>query len=324
MPEPERRRQQPDNLPDTLGDEQEAARRTDRPSSGKSVASLDYQYRYPSSKWHQHPLSIGSECASQTIGDPAQQYPGGIIGSQAGDPDVDIPTTNEETNSAEGGVFKPTTTSSSESTGSPGIDGTVGRTPRRSGAEEKMPEPERRQWQQPNNLPNALGDEQEAARRTDWPRSGKSVASSDKKRILKYCKQWHKGTEDHAQPWPKEGTFDHDIAEHTLNNIRSTYKKKKRQKREAIMSLRRVFCHEKQKEKSIAPEEAVPQTESPGESLGKPPPYGLYPILPAAGYQDPVRVEPKEERLEAQGAETTPLPSHQLLELTQNRAEETG
>ncbi|KAJ1097615.1 hypothetical protein NDU88_002732 [Pleurodeles waltl] len=139
---------------------------------------------------------------------------------------------------------------------------------------------------------------------------------SDKKRILKYCKQWHKGTEGHAQPWPKEGTFDHDIAEHALTYIRSTYKKKKRQKRETILSLWRVFCHEKEKEKSIAPEEAVAQTqevaktqtESPGDSLGEPPPYGLYPILPAAGYQDPVRVEPKEERLEAHRAEVTPAP----------------
>ncbi|KAJ1207367.1 hypothetical protein NDU88_002758 [Pleurodeles waltl] len=139
---------------------------------------------------------------------------------------------------------------------------------------------------------------------------------SDKKRILKYCKQWHKGTEDHAQPWPKEETFDHDIAEHILTDIRSTYKKKKRQKREAILSLWRVFCHEKEKDKSTAPEEAVAQTqevaqtqtESSGDSLGEPPPYGLYPILPAAGYQDPVRVEPKEERLEAQEAELTPAP----------------
>ncbi|KAJ1213477.1 hypothetical protein NDU88_001114 [Pleurodeles waltl] len=40
---------------------------------------------------------------------------------------------------------------------------------------------------------------------------------------------------------------------------------------------------------------AQTQTESPGES-------------PAAGYQDPVRVEPKEERLVAQGAEATPAP----------------
>ncbi|KAJ1092997.1 hypothetical protein NDU88_006107 [Pleurodeles waltl] len=133
---------------------------------------------------------------------------------------------------------------------------------------------------------------------------------SDKKIILKYCKQWHKSTEDRAQPWPKEGAFDDDIAEHTLTYIRSTYKKKKRQKREAILSLWQVFCHEKPKEKSTAPEEVVAQTqtESPGESLGEPPPYGLYPILPAAGCQDPVRVEPKEQRLEAQRAEATPAP----------------
>ncbi|KAJ1103238.1 hypothetical protein NDU88_000665 [Pleurodeles waltl] len=149
---------------------------------------------------------------------------------------------------------------------------------------------------------------------------------SDKKRILKYCKQWHKGTEGHARPWPQDGTFDHDIAEHTLTYIRSTYKKKKRQKREAILSPWRVFCHEKERDKSTAPEEAVTpiqevaqtQTESPGNSLGEPPPYGLYPILPALGYQDPIRVEPKEERLEAQGAEATPLLSLRPLELTQS------
>ncbi|KAJ1081094.1 hypothetical protein NDU88_001278 [Pleurodeles waltl] len=96
-------------------------------------------------------------------------------------------------------------------------------------------------------------------------------------------------------------------------DICSTYKKKKRQKREAILSLGRVFSHEKTKVESTAPEEVVAQTqtESPGESLGEPPPYGLYPILPAAGYQDPVRVEPREERLEAQGVEATatPVPS---------------
>ncbi|KAJ1112814.1 hypothetical protein NDU88_001075 [Pleurodeles waltl] len=139
---------------------------------------------------------------------------------------------------------------------------------------------------------------------------------SDKGRIQKYCKQWHKGTEGHAQPWPKDGTFDHNIVEHTLTYIRSTYKKKKRQKREAILSLWRVFCHEKERDKPTTPEEAVTpiqegaqtHTESPGNSLQEPPPYGLYPILPAAGYQDPVRVEPKEERLEAQGTEATPAP----------------
>ncbi|KAJ1142625.1 hypothetical protein NDU88_008938 [Pleurodeles waltl] len=105
-----------------------------------------------------------------------------------------------------------------------------------------------------------------------------------------------------------------------LDHLMKTFpsdKKKKRQKREAILSLWRVFCHEKERDKSTTPEEAVTpiqevaqtQTESPGNSLQEPPPYGLYPILPAAGYQDPVRVEPKEERLEAQGTEATPVPS---------------
>ncbi|KAJ1159949.1 hypothetical protein NDU88_000453 [Pleurodeles waltl] len=149
---------------------------------------------------------------------------------------------------------------------------------------------------------------------------------SDKGRILKYCKQWHKGTEGHAQPWPKDGTFDHDIVEHTLTYIRSTYKKKKRQKREAILSLWRVFCHEKERDKSTTPKEAVTpiqevaqtQTESPGNLLGKPQPYGLYPILPAAGYQDPVRVEPKKEKLEARELRQPPLLSLRPLELTQS------
>ncbi|KAJ1209743.1 hypothetical protein NDU88_005116 [Pleurodeles waltl] len=61
--------------------------------------------------------------------------------------------------------------------------------------------------------------------------------------------------------------------------------------------------------------------ESPGESLGEPPPYGLYHVLPAAVYQDPVQVEPKEERLEAQRAEATPapVPSNSRADLEQSR-----
>ncbi|KAJ1165820.1 hypothetical protein NDU88_006237 [Pleurodeles waltl] len=65
----------------------------------------------------------------------------------------------------------------------------------------------------------------------------------------------------------------------------------------------------KRKVKSTTPKEVVAQTEPPGESLEEPPPHGLYPILPATGYQDPVQIEPKEERLEAQGAEATPAPA---------------
>ncbi|KAJ1171147.1 hypothetical protein NDU88_003018 [Pleurodeles waltl] len=100
------------------------------------------------------------------------------------DPYGNILPTNEVTTSAKGGVFKPTSFFTRKST-DPGSDGTGRQTPRRSGAEEKTLEPEKRQRQQPNNLPDALGNEQEAARQTDWPRSGESVASSAKGEVFK-------------------------------------------------------------------------------------------------------------------------------------------
>ncbi|KAJ1152269.1 hypothetical protein NDU88_005045 [Pleurodeles waltl] len=110
------------------------------------------------------------------IGDTTQQYPGGIIGSGAGDPDVDTPTTNEKRHPAEGGVSKPTATLSRESTDSPGIDGTDAQNQQQSRAEETTQEPGRRRRQQHDNLFDTRWDEQEVAKRTNQPRSGKNVA----------------------------------------------------------------------------------------------------------------------------------------------------
>ncbi|KAJ1100004.1 hypothetical protein NDU88_005094 [Pleurodeles waltl] len=106
----------------------------------------------------------------------SQQFPGGIIGAGTGDPDLDTLTTNEDANPAEGGVFKPTTTSSRECTDSSGIDGINVQNQQWSRAEETTPGPGRQRRQQPDNLFYALWDEQEAARRTDPLRSGMSVA----------------------------------------------------------------------------------------------------------------------------------------------------
>ncbi|KAJ1140446.1 hypothetical protein NDU88_006798 [Pleurodeles waltl] len=128
--------------------------------------------------------------------------------------------------------------------------------------------------------------------------------SSDKKKIQKYCKQWYRDTKDYAQPWPKEGTFDEDIIEHTLTYIKSKYQKKKRKKREAILSLWRVFYDTKTNIKPTMLEQTVTQIQerdTEGVSEG-PPPYGLYPIRPASGYQDPVRVECEEGETEVNGA----------------------
>ncbi|KAJ1127681.1 hypothetical protein NDU88_006074 [Pleurodeles waltl] len=60
---------------------------------------------------------------------------------------------------AEGGVFKPTVTSSRESTDSPGIDGTEAQNPQQSRAEKSTPEPGRRRRQQCGKLLDALWDE---------------------------------------------------------------------------------------------------------------------------------------------------------------------
>ncbi|KAJ1207679.1 hypothetical protein NDU88_003069 [Pleurodeles waltl] len=122
-----------------------------------------------------------------------------------------------------------------------------------------------------------------------------------KKKIQKYCK-------DHAKSWPKEGTFQEYIVEHALTYIRSKYQKKKRKKREAILSLWWVFCDMKINVKLTEPKEAAKQVqEKPIEkALEKPSSYGLCFILPAAGYQGPVRVEQEEERTDVKGAEGTP------------------
>ncbi|KAJ1138820.1 hypothetical protein NDU88_005201 [Pleurodeles waltl] len=118
------------------------------------------------------------KCAELSIGGKAQQYPGGIIGSEQVDPDIDDTAANEETNTEGGGVFKPMKTSPWESADSPREDGEDGRKQQRSGAEEMTPEQRRRSLQRPNNPCDALWDAQEVTRRADQPSSGKSVAQS--------------------------------------------------------------------------------------------------------------------------------------------------
>ncbi|KAJ1162420.1 hypothetical protein NDU88_002888 [Pleurodeles waltl] len=151
------------------------------------------------------------------------------------------------------------------------------------------------------------------------------TCSSDKKKIQKYCKKWYRDTKDYAQPWPKEGTFDEDIIEHTLTYIKSKYQKKKRNKREAILSLWRVFCDTRTNIKPTMLEQTATQIqERDTERVSEgPPPYGLYPIRPADGYQDPVRVECEEGETEVKGAEKASrlLPTALRAEYEQRRKE---
>ncbi|KAJ1176452.1 hypothetical protein NDU88_001732 [Pleurodeles waltl] len=149
--------------------------------------------------------------------------------------------------------------------------------------------------------------------------------SSDKKKIQKYCKQWYRDTKDYAQPWPKEGSFDEDIIEHTLTQIKSKYEKKKAKKREAISSSLRVFCDTKTNIKLTMLEwraTGIQEIATEGVPEG-PPPYGLYPIQPAAGYQDPVQVEFEEGETEVKEAEKAPrlLPTAPRAEYEQRRKE---
>ncbi|KAJ1171211.1 hypothetical protein NDU88_003081 [Pleurodeles waltl] len=132
--------------------------------------------------------------------------------------------------------------------------------------------------------------------------------SSEKKKIQKYCKQWYRNTKDYVQPWPREGTFDEDIIEHTLAHMKSKYQKKKRKKREAMLSLWRVFCDTKTNIKPTMLEQTATQIQEKAaeEDPEGPPSYGLYPIRPAAGYQDPVRVEFEEGETEVKEAEKAP------------------
>ncbi|KAJ1158564.1 hypothetical protein NDU88_011252 [Pleurodeles waltl] len=149
--------------------------------------------------------------------------------------------------------------------------------------------------------------------------------SSDKKKIQKYCKQWYRDTKDYAQPLPKEGTFDEDIIELRLTYIKSKYQKKKRKKREATLSLWWVFYDTKTNLKPTMLEQTATQIqERDTEAVSEgPPPYGLYPIRPVAGYQDPVRVECEEGETEVKGVEKASrlLPTAPRAEYEQRRKE---
>ncbi|KAJ1114800.1 hypothetical protein NDU88_003031 [Pleurodeles waltl] len=79
------------------------------------------------------------DCAGSNIGDTAQQYPGGIVGSGQVDPDIDDTAANEGTHREGGGVFKPTKSSPGESADSP----KDGQNQQRSGAAETTSEQRR-------------------------------------------------------------------------------------------------------------------------------------------------------------------------------------
>ncbi|KAJ1090812.1 hypothetical protein NDU88_003941 [Pleurodeles waltl] len=148
---------------------------------------------------------------------------------------------------------------------------------------------------------------------------------SEKSKIQKYCKQWHRDTKAYAQPWLKEGTFDEDIVEHALAYIRSKYQQK-RKKREAILPLWRVFCDTKTKVKVTEPKEAATQEQEkpPEQAPEEPSQYGIYPTLLAVGYRDPEGVEPKGDGTDVKGAGERPVPHQQFIGWIMSRKEETG
>ncbi|KAJ1176229.1 hypothetical protein NDU88_001512 [Pleurodeles waltl] len=63
--------------------------------------------------------------------------------------------------------------------------------------------------------------------------------------------------------------------------------------------------------KVTEPKEAATQEQEkpPEQAPEEPPPYGIHPTLPAAGYQDPERVEPEEDRTDVKGAGRAPSPN---------------
>ncbi|KAJ1184765.1 hypothetical protein NDU88_001568 [Pleurodeles waltl] len=148
--------------------------------------------------------------------DTTQQYPGSISGSETSDPEINFRTANEDARLNAGGVFQPTT-SSKETTDSletagrktPTLDSletagrktpttdsleTAGRkTPKMDSLEtggRKTPMTPTEQQTKDNvgaqipdetttrSFPNGRCDEQDEAKCTDRPRSGKSVAKS--------------------------------------------------------------------------------------------------------------------------------------------------
>ncbi|KAJ1091080.1 hypothetical protein NDU88_004208 [Pleurodeles waltl] len=78
-----------------------------------------------------------------------------------------------------------------------------------------------------------------------------------------------------------------------------------------VVWLARVFSDTKENVIVREPKEAATQEqEKPPEQVPEePPPYGIYPILPAGGYQDPERAEPEEDRTDVKRAGRAPSPA---------------
>ncbi|KAJ1082610.1 hypothetical protein NDU88_002775 [Pleurodeles waltl] len=110
-------------------------------------------------------------CAVPIIEDMAQQYQWSISGSETSDPQENIPMSKEDARFNKGGFFKPTESSSGEEMDSP--DNSDRETPMTATEQQRE---DSAGATTTRRFPHARWIEQEAPKRTDRPRSGKSVA----------------------------------------------------------------------------------------------------------------------------------------------------
>ena len=100
------------------------------------------------------------------------------------------------------------------------------------------------------------------------------------KKVSKFCQEWHEQTKEHTFPWPKEGTFDINIIEHTKTYIKAKYAGQKRDKRELILDLLALF--EESKAEGPTPPATSEESAPPIEASAPPPPYaGMNVLTPA-------------------------------------------
>ncbi|KAJ1118556.1 hypothetical protein NDU88_006747 [Pleurodeles waltl] len=109
------------------------------------------------------------------------------------------------------------------------------------------------------------------------------------------------------------GPRDTDKSEHRRKNRKqhAIANKNGGKKEEGSYSvILRVFYDTKTNVKGAEPKEAAmgEQEKPPEQGPEEPPPYGIYPTLPAAEYQDPERVEPEGDRTDVKGAGRAPSP----------------
>lgn len=99
------------------------------------------------------------------------------------------------------------------------------------------------------------------------------------KRIDKFCLEWHLHTKAHIFPWPKEGTFDTNIIEHTKTCIKTKYAGQKKDNRESMLELWAIFEEAKTDSPTmpIASKASAPPPPNAGMDV-------LIPAPPALGY----------------------------------------